>query len=129
MFRVGQGCGSSLTDRSLAPLLCGAYSKGAKACGLPEIFSPHSFRVVVVTDLLKQKLVLEDVQYQSGHTYPRTMRIFDRRRRRASRNLVERVSVLRTLSTAGGPLGCPTHCWPDTTFNASRSAARNLSLA
>ena len=31
--------------------------------GLPELFSPHSFRVTVVTDLLNQNVPLEDVQY------------------------------------------------------------------
>jgi hypothetical protein len=29
--------------------------------GLPHLFSPHSFRVTVVTDLLKQNVPLEDV--------------------------------------------------------------------
>ena len=36
--------------------------------GLPHIFSPHSFRVTVVTDLLKQDVPLEDVQYLAGHS-------------------------------------------------------------
>ena len=36
---------------------------------------------------------LEDVQYLAGHTHPRTTQIYDRRRRRGSRNLVERISV------------------------------------
>jgi site-specific recombinase XerD len=31
--------------------------------GLPSLFSPHSFRVTVVTDLLNQNVPLEDVQY------------------------------------------------------------------
>ena len=29
--------------------------------GLPEIISPHSFRVMVVTDLLSQDVPMEDV--------------------------------------------------------------------
>ena len=62
-----------------------------KAAGLPEILSPHSFRVLVVTDLLSQNVPLEDVQYLAGHA--RTTQIYDRRRRRVSRNLVERISV------------------------------------
>ena len=63
------------------------------AAGLPKILSPHSFRVLVVTDLLSQNVPLEDVQYLAGHAHPRTTQIYDRRRRRVSRNLVERISV------------------------------------
>jgi integrase/recombinase XerD len=62
--------------------------------GLPEIFSPHSFRVAVVTDLLKQDVPLEDVQYLAGHSDPKTTQIYDRRRRRVTRNIVERISTM-----------------------------------
>ena len=63
------------------------------AIGLPQILSPHSFRVLVVTDLLSQNGLAEDVQYLAGHAHPRTTQIYDRRRWRVSRNLVERISV------------------------------------
>ena len=33
-----------------------------KEAGLPEIVTPHSFRVMVVTDLLSQNVPMEDVQ-------------------------------------------------------------------
>jgi len=39
------------------------------------------FRVAVVTDLLKQDVPLEDVQYLAGHSNPKTTQIYDRRRR------------------------------------------------
>jgi site-specific recombinase XerD len=61
--------------------------------GLPELFSPHSFRVTVVTDLLNQDVPLEDVQYLAGHASPTTTRVYDRRRRRVTRNIVERISI------------------------------------
>jgi site-specific recombinase XerD len=61
--------------------------------GLPQLFSPHSFRVAVVTDLLNQNVPLEDVQYLAGHASPTTTRVYDRRRRRVTRNLVERISI------------------------------------
>jgi integrase/recombinase XerD len=61
--------------------------------GLPELFSPHSFRFTVVTDLLNQNIPLEDVQYLAGHSSPTTTRVYDRRRRRATRNIVERISM------------------------------------
>ena len=57
------------------------------------IFSPYSFRVLVVIDLLSQDVPLEDVQYLAGHANPRTTQIYDRRRRRVRRNIVERISV------------------------------------
>ncbi len=60
---------------------------------LPEILSPHSFRVMVVTDLLGQNVPMEDVQYLAGHSNPSTTQIYDRRRRRVTRNIVERISV------------------------------------
>ena len=61
--------------------------------GLPEIITPHSFRVMVVTDLLGQNVPMEDVQYLAGHSNPQTTQIYDRRRRRVTRNIVERISV------------------------------------
>ena len=64
-----------------------------KDARLPDIFSPHSFRVLVVTDLLAQDVPLEDVQYLAGHANPKTTPIYDRRRRRVTRNIVERISV------------------------------------
>jgi site-specific recombinase XerD len=64
-----------------------------KSAGLPDLFSPHSFRVTVVTDLLNQNVPLEDVQYLAGHSSPTTTRIYDRRRRKVTRNIVERISI------------------------------------
>ena len=61
--------------------------------GLPGIISPHSFRVMVITDLLSQNVPMEDVQYLAGHSNPRTTQLYDRRSRRVSRNIVERISV------------------------------------
>jgi integrase len=53
---------------------------------------PHK-RVATVTDLLGQNVPLEDVQYLAGHADPRTTRIYDRRRRKVTRNIVERISI------------------------------------
>ena len=62
-----------------------------KATGLPEILWSHSFRVLVVTDLLSQNVPLEDVQYLAGYAHPRTIQIYDRRR--VTRDIVERTSA------------------------------------
>jgi site-specific recombinase XerD len=61
--------------------------------GLSTVFSPHSFRVCAVTDLLHQGVPLADVQMLAGHADPRTTRLYDRRNRRVTRNIVERISV------------------------------------
>lgn len=61
-----------------------------KDVGFPVRLSPHSFRVTTITDLLAQGVPLEDVQY---HADPRTTRLYDRRQRRVTRNIVERISI------------------------------------
>lgn len=60
--------------------------------GLPVgQFSCHSFRATTATELLKQKVPLEDVQYLLGHADPRTTRIYDKQKRQVTRNIVERI--------------------------------------
>lgn len=60
---------------------------------LSVAFSPHSFRVCTITDLLYQGVPLADVQMLAGHADPRTTRLYDRRNRQVTRNIVERISV------------------------------------
>ena len=43
-------------------------------------YSPHSFRVTTITDLLEQGGRLEDVQRPAGHADPRTTGLYDRRK-------------------------------------------------
>ena len=64
-----------------------------KQAALSERLSPHSFRVTTITDLLSQGVPLEDVQNLAGHADPRTTRLYDRRQRQVTRNIVERISV------------------------------------
>jgi Domain of unknown function (DUF4132)/Phage integrase family len=61
--------------------------------GLSLRLSPHSLRVATLTDLLSQGLSLDDVQNLAGHADPRTTRLYDRRQRQVTRNIVERISV------------------------------------
>ena len=83
-----------LSDRALtAHGVRRMLKRRLRDAGLPEIITPHSFRVLVVTDLLSQNVPMEDVQYLAGHSSPRTTQIYDRRRRRVTRNIVERISV------------------------------------
>jgi site-specific recombinase XerD len=60
---------------------------------MPLLYSPHSFRVTTITDLLEQNVPREDVQHLAGHADPRTTNLYDRRKRKISRNIVERISV------------------------------------
>jgi len=64
-----------------------------KDFGMSLLYSPHSFRVTTITDLLEQNVPREDVQHLAGHSDPRTTGLYDRRKRKISRNIVERISV------------------------------------
>ena len=94
LFRPAEGNRPLLLDRFYtAHSMRQMFTRRLKGAGLPELLSPHSFRVTVITDLLVQDVPLEDVQYLAGHSDPRTTQIYDRRKRRVSRNIVERISI------------------------------------
>lgn len=73
--------------------ICRMMKRRLKDAGLRGELSPHSFRVTIITDLLKQGVPLEDAQKLAGHADPRTTRLYDRRQRKITRNLVERISI------------------------------------
>lgn len=73
--------------------ICRMVKKRLLVAGLPTIISPHSFRSCVATDLLLQGVALEDVQHLLGHSDARVTRFYDRRQRKVTRNIVERISV------------------------------------
>ncbi|WP_074306048.1 tyrosine-type recombinase/integrase [Singulisphaera sp. GP187] len=72
--------------------ICELVKRRLKVAGLPSRLSPHSFRVAAVTNLLTQRVPLEDVQYLAGHSEPRTTALYVRRQKRVTRNIVERIS-------------------------------------
>jgi integrase/recombinase XerD len=72
---------------------CRMMKRRLKDAGLLDQLSPHSSRVTTITDLLEQGVPLEDVQRLAGHSDPRTTRLYDRRDRKITRNVVERISV------------------------------------
>jgi len=93
VLRTAAGKTDNLTAHAMTSIdICRMMKRRLKA-GLPDEFSPHSFRVTTVTDLLEQNTALEDVQYLAGHADPKTTRLYDRRRRRVTRNIVERISI------------------------------------
>ena len=80
---------NSLTAGDMWALL----KRRLKDAGLPDHLSPHSIRVGVITNLLEQGVSLEDVQYLAGHADSRTTKVYDRRHRKITRNIVERISI------------------------------------
>jgi integrase len=73
--------------------VCRMMKRRLRDAGLPENLSPHSFRVTTITDLLEQGVPLEDVQRLAGHADPRTTRLYDRRDKKITQNVVARISV------------------------------------
>ena len=94
LFRTAVRRTQQLTTKAMSGIdICRMMKRRLKAAGLPGQFSPHSFRVATVTDLLEQNVPLEDVQHLAGHADPRTTRLYDRRRKKVTRNIVERISI------------------------------------
>ena len=94
LFRTAAGKTEKLTENPMTGIdICRMMKRRLKAAGLPGQYSPHSFRVATVTDLLEQNVELESVQDLAGHADPRTTRLYDRRRRKVTRNIVERISL------------------------------------
>jgi site-specific recombinase XerD len=73
--------------------ICRMVKRRIKAAKLPSGISPHSFRACAATDLLLQGIPLDDVQFLLGHSDARTTRLYDRRQKVVTRNIVERISV------------------------------------
>jgi integrase/recombinase XerD len=73
--------------------ICEMVRRRLRAAKLPVRLPPHSFRVTAITDLRTQGVSLEDVQYLVGHAEPRTTGLYDRRQKKVTRNIVERISI------------------------------------
>ena len=73
--------------------VCRLVKRRLRLAGLPSQISPHSFRSCTATSLLLHGPPLEDVQYLLGHSDSRITKLYDRRQREVTRNIVERISV------------------------------------
>lgn len=94
VFRSAAGTSGILSEHGMSAIDIGRMVKRRiKAAGLPTTISPHSFRSCAATDLLEQGVSLEDVQHLLGHADARITRLYDRRDRHITRNIVERISV------------------------------------
>lgn len=94
LFRSAAGRSGRLTEHPLSSIdICRMVKRRLKLAKLPTSISPHSFRSCTATDLLTQGMPLDDVQYLLGHADARTTRLYDRRQKHVTRNIVERISV------------------------------------
>jgi integrase/recombinase XerD len=94
LFRSTEGKTKRLTGKALTTKdVCRMVKRRLKDARLPSRLSPHSFRVTGITDLLTQGVPLDDVQYLAGHSSPRTTKLYDRRQKKVTRNIVERISI------------------------------------
>jgi integrase/recombinase XerD len=94
LFRSTVRKTKQLTANALSSkAICEMVKRRLKVAKLPERLSPHSFPVTAITDLLTQGVPLEDVQYLAGHSSPRTTELYDRRQKKVTRNIVERISI------------------------------------
>jgi integrase len=94
LFRSTLGTTKRLTDRPLTTKdVCRMVKRRLRDAGLPVRLSPHSFRVTGITDLLSQGVPLDDMQFLAGHSSPRTTKLYDRRQKKVTRNIVERLSI------------------------------------
>jgi len=94
LFRSTAGKTKRLTGKQLTTKdVCRMVKRRLKDAGLPVRLSPHSFRVTGITNLLSQGVPLDDVQHLAGHSSPRTTKLYDRRRKKVTRNIVERISI------------------------------------
>jgi site-specific recombinase XerD len=93
LFRTLTRSGT-LSDHPLSAIdISRLLKRRLQAAGLSTSPSPHSFRSLAATDLLLQGVPLEDVQYLLGHSDVRVTRLYDRRQRRVTRNIVEQIKV------------------------------------
>lgn len=95
LFRTAIGRTNQLSEKGMTENdILRMVKRRFRKAGLPaEHLTCHSFRATTITDLLDQGVPLEDVQYLAGHADPRTTRLYDRRKKQVTRNIVERISI------------------------------------
>jgi integrase len=94
LFRTVAGSTGRLSSKRMSGVdICRMVKRRLAVAGLPTLISPHSFRSCAATDLLLQGVGLEDVQYLLGHSDSRITKLYDRRQKQVTRNIVERISV------------------------------------
>lgn len=95
LFRTAKRRKRELTERGLnGNDLLRIVKRRLKGAGLPPgAFCCHSFRATTATNLLKQQVPREQVQYLLGHSDARTTDLYNRTEKEVTRNIVERISL------------------------------------
>ncbi len=93
LFQAGDGAAKRLGGPLNAATMWRVVKRLLGDAGLPSRLSPHSFRVSAITDLLTQGVPLQDMQYLAGHAEPRTTVLYDRRKKKVTRNTAEPISI------------------------------------
>jgi site-specific recombinase XerD len=94
LFRSADRRTGRLTTRPITGQdVCRIVKRRLKDAGLPTQYSPHSFRVATITDLLIQGAALEDVSHLAGHSDVRVTRLYDRRHKQVTRKIVDKISI------------------------------------
>jgi len=95
LFRSVHARSKQLTEKLLSAgdILRMVKRRFAEA-GLPsKLLRCHTFRATTATVLLEKGVELAAVQDLLGHSDPRTTRLYDRRGRTATRNVVEKIAI------------------------------------
>jgi integrase len=94
LFRTVKGKTKTLTANGMKGKdVLRMVKRRFRAAGLPESLTCHTFRATTITDLLDSGVNPGDVQDLAGHADPRTTRLYDRRTREVTRNIVEKISI------------------------------------
>jgi len=70
-----------------------AECKAVAALRVGGFLGSNSTRIPNIADPLEQNVPREDVQHLAGHADPHTTNLYDRRKRKVSRNIVKTISV------------------------------------
>ena len=101
LFRTARGRTGELTGNRMGQAdAWRMLQRRAKAAGLDVALCNHTWRATGITNYLENGGALETAQWMAGHGDPRTTKLYDRRRRMASRSEVERIRYERK---PGGP--------------------------
>lgn len=94
LFRTAVTRTNQFTKRPMTSHdICRMVKRRVNRAGLPDNLTAHSFRVMVITDLLDQGEDIKDVARLAGHADTRTTALYDRTEKKVTRNLVERIRL------------------------------------
>ena len=96
LFRTARGRTGELTGNRMGQAdAWRMLRRRAKAANLNVALCNHTWRATGITNYLENGGALETAQWMAGHGDPRTTKLYDRRRRMASRSEVERIRYER----------------------------------